>query len=123
RDGGRRELDISGADSTPAQGRLADRGARRVRVRVPGRCGHPRRSRARLRRPGPRASHCRRLPTVDCPFRIRRLLADGVTTGVGPDAKVPFQGNDRLLCGIILGVLTFWLFAQTTLNIAPDMSA
>jgi MFS transporter, DHA2 family, multidrug resistance protein len=32
-----------------------------------------------------------------------------------------FRGNDRVLFGIILGVLTFWLFAQTTLNIAPDM--
>jgi len=32
-----------------------------------------------------------------------------------------YQGNDRLLYGIILGVITFWLFAQTTLNIAPDM--
>jgi MFS transporter, DHA2 family, multidrug resistance protein len=32
-----------------------------------------------------------------------------------------FHGNDKLLCGIILGVLTFWLFAQTTLNIAPEM--
>jgi DHA2 family multidrug resistance protein-like MFS transporter len=32
-----------------------------------------------------------------------------------------FQGNDGLLAGIILGVLTFWLFAQTTLNVAPDM--
>ncbi|GEJ55961.1 MFS transporter [Anaeromyxobacter diazotrophicus] len=37
-------------------------------------------------------------------------------------SSVSFQGNDRLLLGIILGVLTFWLFAQTTLNIAPDMS-
>src|SRR5512142_1718262 len=37
-------------------------------------------------------------------------------------STVSFQGNDRLLFGIILGVLTFWLFAQTTLNIAPDMS-
>jgi len=32
-----------------------------------------------------------------------------------------FQGNDKLLFGIIFGVLTFWLFANTTLNIAPDM--
>ena len=32
-----------------------------------------------------------------------------------------FVGNDRLLVGMILGVLTFWLFAQSTLNIAPDM--
>ncbi|MBB1472942.1 MFS transporter [Luteimonas sp. MC1782] len=32
-----------------------------------------------------------------------------------------FRGNDRLLFGMILGVVTFWLFAQSTLNIAPDM--
>lgn len=25
-----------------------------------------------------------------------------------------FKGNDKLLFGIILGVLAFWLFAQTT---------
>ncbi|MGH2381542.1 MAG: MFS transporter [Candidatus Limnocylindria bacterium] len=31
-------------------------------------------------------------------------------------------GNDRLLFGMILGVLAFWLFAQTTLNIAPIMA-
>ena len=36
---------------------------------------------------------------------------------------VPYQGNDRLLLGIVLGVITFWLFAQTTLNIAPTMQA
>ncbi|NCT82524.1 MAG: MFS transporter [Comamonadaceae bacterium] len=33
-----------------------------------------------------------------------------------------YTGNDRLLFGIIMGVIAFWLFAQTTLNIAPDMS-
>ena len=32
-------------------------------------------------------------------------------------------GNDRLLFGMILGVLAFWLFAQTTLNIASTMAA
>jgi len=36
-------------------------------------------------------------------------------------SSTPFRGNDRLLFGIILGVIAFWLFAQTTLNIAPDM--
>jgi DHA2 family multidrug resistance protein-like MFS transporter len=36
-------------------------------------------------------------------------------------AVTGFRGNDRVLLGIIMGVLTFWLFAQTTLNIAPDM--
>ena len=35
----------------------------------------------------------------------------------------PHRGNDKLLFGIILGVLAFWLFAQTTLNIAPAMAA
>ena len=34
-----------------------------------------------------------------------------------------YQGDDKLLFGIILGVLAFWLFAQTTLNIAPTMTA
>lgn len=32
-------------------------------------------------------------------------------------------GTNRLLFGMILGVLAFWLFAQTTLNIAPIMAA
>ena len=36
-------------------------------------------------------------------------------------SKTPYKGNDRLLFGIIMGVVAFWLFAQTTLNIAPDM--
>jgi DHA2 family multidrug resistance protein-like MFS transporter len=38
-----------------------------------------------------------------------------------PSQGEKFQGNDRVLFGIIFGVITFWLFAQTTLNIAPDM--
>ena len=35
------------------------------------------------------------------------------------DGWVP--GQRPLLFGIVLGVVTFWLFAQTTLNVAPDM--
>src|SRR3954449_7143329 len=34
-----------------------------------------------------------------------------------------YRGSDTLLLGIILGVLAFWLFAQTTLNISPAMAA
>ena len=34
-----------------------------------------------------------------------------------------YRGKDTLLFGIILGVLAFWLFAQTTLNIAPAMAS
>jgi len=36
--------------------------------------------------------------------------------------SVGYKGNDTLLVGIILGVLAFWLFAQTTLNINVDMA-
>ncbi|MCP2045300.1 MFS transporter [Pontibacter sp. HSC-36F09] len=32
-----------------------------------------------------------------------------------------YQGTDKLILGIVLAVVTFWLFAQTTLNIAPAM--
>lgn len=42
-----------------------------------------------------------------------------MSTGAG---TTTYQGNDKLLFGIIMGVIAFWLFAQTTLNIAPDMS-
>lgn len=35
---------------------------------------------------------------------------------------IQYKGNDKLLFGIILGVLAFWLFAQTTLNINVDMA-
>ena len=37
--------------------------------------------------------------------------------------RAQFVGNDRVLFGIIFGVLAFWLFAQTTLNISPVMAA
>ncbi|TAH60702.1 MAG: MFS transporter [Fermentimonas caenicola] len=36
--------------------------------------------------------------------------------------SMEFKGNDKLLFGIILGVLAFWFFAQTTLNINVDMA-
>src|SRR6185436_20916444 len=38
-------------------------------------------------------------------------------------APAAYRGDDKLLLGIILGVLAFWLFAQTPLNIAPTMAA
>ena len=31
------------------------------------------------------------------------------------------EGTNRLILGIVLAVITFWLFAQTTLNVAPTM--
>ena len=47
--------------------------------------------------------------------------ADLAAAPRAPGASAPFEGNDRLLAGIILALVTFWLFAQTMLNVAPDM--
>jgi hypothetical protein len=73
-------------------------------------------------------------PTKDCvavrtadPARRRSPIrqsegasVESSVTSIGSPAE-RFKGNDRVLFGIILGVITFWLFAQTTLNIALDM--
>lgn len=42
-------------------------------------------------------------------------------SNVHSTATARYQGGDRLIFGIVLAVVTFWLFAQTTLNIAPAM--
>lgn len=34
-----------------------------------------------------------------------------------------FEGDNRLLLGIFLGVITFWLFAQSLVNIVPDLQS
>lgn len=39
------------------------------------------------------------------------------------NTSTEFRGNDKLILGIVLAVITFWLFAQTTLNIAPTMGS
>lgn len=42
----------------------------------------------------------------------------------GKAATLPkYRGDDRLVAGIVLAVITFWLFAQTTLNVLPSMRA
>lgn len=33
-----------------------------------------------------------------------------------------YRGEDKALAGIVLAVLTFWLFAQSTLNIGPEIA-
>jgi MFS transporter, DHA2 family, multidrug resistance protein len=38
-------------------------------------------------------------------------------------ADSSYQGSNKLILGIVLAVITFWLFAQTTLNIASTMRA
>lgn len=44
-----------------------------------------------------------------------------MSAAAAPVSPPAYKGNDRLLFGMILGVISFWLFAQTTLNIAPVM--
>jgi DHA2 family multidrug resistance protein-like MFS transporter len=39
----------------------------------------------------------------------------------GPSSTPRYQGDNKLILGIVLAVVTFWLFAQTTLNVAPAM--
>lgn len=43
-------------------------------------------------------------------------------TTVTPTRNTDFKGNDVALLGIVLAVVTFWLFAQTTMNIGPLMA-
>jgi DHA2 family multidrug resistance protein-like MFS transporter len=46
-----------------------------------------------------------------------------MTSAMTSRTDARFRGGDKLLFGIIFGVLAFWLFAQTTLNIGPTMAA
>lgn len=38
-------------------------------------------------------------------------------------ATSEYQGGDKLILGIVLGVLTFWLFAQSMVNIIPSVQS
>ncbi|WP_251517514.1 MULTISPECIES: MFS transporter [Staphylococcus] len=39
------------------------------------------------------------------------------------ESSQTFEGDNRLLFGIFLGVITFWLFAQSLVNIVPDLQS
>ena len=39
------------------------------------------------------------------------------------DSSQTFKGDNRLLLGIFLAVITFWLFAQSLVNIVPDIES
>ena len=52
---------------------------------------------------------------------VDTTLEEGSDGRVQPTPRHSYTGNDRELFGIVLAVLTFWLFAQTTLNLIPDM--
>ncbi len=44
-----------------------------------------------------------------------------MTSTAAAAAADTHRGANRLIVGIVLAVITFWLFAQTTLNVAPTM--
>ena len=48
------------------------------------------------------------------------LLKQRIAINTTASRAETFKGNDSALFGIVLGVITFWLFAQTTLSISPD---
>lgn len=45
------------------------------------------------------------------------------TAQIGISQPYLYKGTDKLLLGIVLAVVNFWMFAQTTLNVAPVMRA
>jgi DHA2 family multidrug resistance protein-like MFS transporter len=45
-----------------------------------------------------------------------------IAASASPPGARGFNGNDSALFGIVLAVVTFWLFAQTTMNIGPMMA-
>lgn len=32
-----------------------------------------------------------------------------------------YRGGNKLILGIVLGVITFWLFAQSLVNVVPNL--
>ena len=43
------------------------------------------------------------------------------TSNVNSAAIPQYHGDDKLILGVVLAVVSFWLFAQTTLNVAPTL--
>ncbi|MCG7427686.1 MFS transporter [Helcobacillus sp. ACRRO] len=58
---------------------------------------------------------------ADGPRRARRAAEASATEGI-PWAD-GFRATDSWLFGAVLAVLTFWLFAQTLVNVKPDIEA
>ena len=49
----------------------------------------------------------------------------GAITAKAPKAPqaVDYKGDDKMIIGIVFGVITFWLFAQSMVNIVPAVQA
>ena len=50
-------------------------------------------------------------------------MSTTASTAPADERAANYVGDNKALLGIVLGVVTFWLFAQTTLNIGPVMGA
>ena len=37
--------------------------------------------------------------------------------------ETSYKGNNKMLTGIVFGVLTYWLFSQSLLNVMPAVQA
>lgn len=55
-------------------------------------------------------------------MKEQNLNVGMISSGQISGASSNYRGTDKLIAGIVLAVITFWLFAQTTLNIAPAIS-
>src|SRR5690606_32068662 len=55
--------------------------------------------------------------------RWKRGRVSTLAAPVPSPGPAALGGNDRLLAGLVLGVMSFWLFAQTMLNVAPVVGA
>lgn len=66
-------------------------------------------------------------PDVSSPFAVQEFTSTKTKDVQMTDATLSltaaptYEGTNRLILGIVLAVVTFWLFAQTTLNVAPTM--
>ncbi len=64
-------------------------------------------------------------PDVSSPLAVQEFTSSKTKDTQMTDANLSlaatpaYEGNNRLILGIVLAVVTFWLFAQTTLNVAP----
>ena len=37
--------------------------------------------------------------------------------------ETSYKGNNRMITGIVFGVLTYWLFAQSLINVMPEVQS
>jgi hypothetical protein len=63
-------------------------------------------------------------PNVSSPLAVQEFTSTKTKDVQMTDATLSltaaptYEGTNRLILGIVLAVVTFWLFAQTTLNVA-----